>query len=69
MVLKVKAKEQYQDIGKYAGQFRYVTMPEPYRITFKNWKTKKNLPIICCKQFFLLLCFWASMALKAFDFL
>ena len=24
MALKVKAKEQYQNIGKYAGTFRYV---------------------------------------------
>ena len=30
MALKVKAKEQYQNIGKYAGTFRYVMMPELY---------------------------------------
>ena len=30
MALKVKAKEQYQNIGKYAGQYRYVMMPELY---------------------------------------
>ena len=30
MPLKVKAKEQYQNIGKYAGTFRYVMMPELY---------------------------------------
>ena len=30
MTLKVKAKEQYQNIGKYAGTFRYVMMPELY---------------------------------------
>ena len=29
-VLKVKAKEQYQNIGKYAGKYRYVMMPELY---------------------------------------
>ena len=27
MALKVKAKEQYQNIGKYAGKYRYVMMP------------------------------------------
>ena len=30
MALKVKEKEQYQNIGKYAGTFRYVMMPELY---------------------------------------
>ena len=30
MALKVKAKEQYQNIGKYVGTFRYVMMPELY---------------------------------------
>ena len=30
MALKVKAKEQYQNIGKYADTFRYVMMPELY---------------------------------------
>jgi len=30
MALKVKAKEQYQNIGKYAGTLRYVMMPELY---------------------------------------
>ena len=30
MALKVKAKEQYQNIGKYAGKYRYVMMPELY---------------------------------------
>ena len=30
MALKVKAKEQYQNIGKYAGTFRFVMMPELY---------------------------------------
>ena len=30
MALKVKAKEQYQNVGKYAGTFRYVMMPELY---------------------------------------
>ena len=30
MALKVKAKEQFQNIGKYAGTFRYVMMPELY---------------------------------------
>ncbi|WP_294744859.1 DNA-binding protein [uncultured Prevotella sp.] len=30
MALKVKAKEQFQNIGKYAGQYRYVMMPELY---------------------------------------
>ena len=30
MALKVKAKEQYQNIGKYAGTYRYVMMPELY---------------------------------------
>ena len=30
MALKVKAKEQYLNIGKYAGKYRYVMMPELY---------------------------------------
>ena len=30
MALKVKAKEQYQNIGKYAGTYRFVMMPELY---------------------------------------
>lgn len=30
MALKVKAKEQLQNIGKYAGSFRYVMQPELY---------------------------------------
>ena len=30
MALKVKAKEQYQNIGKYANTYRYVMMPELY---------------------------------------
>ena len=30
MALKVKAKEQYQNIGKYAGKYRYIMMPELY---------------------------------------
>ena len=30
MALKVKAKEQFQNIGKYAGQYRYVMMPEQH---------------------------------------
>ena len=30
MALKVKAKEQFQNIGKHAGQYRYVMMPELY---------------------------------------
>ena len=30
MALKVRAKEQYQNIGKYAGKYRYVMMPELY---------------------------------------
>ena len=30
MALKVKAKEQYQNIGKYADTYRYVMMPELY---------------------------------------
>ena len=30
MALKVKAKEQYQNIGKYAGMYRYVMVPELY---------------------------------------
>ncbi len=30
MALKVKAKEQYQNIGKYAGTYRDVMMPELY---------------------------------------
>ena len=28
--MKVKAKEQLQNIGKYAGKYRYVMMPELY---------------------------------------
>jgi len=30
MALKVKAKEQFQNVGKYAGSYRYVMMPELY---------------------------------------
>ena len=30
MALKVKAKEQFQNIGKYAGSYRYVMQPELY---------------------------------------
>ena len=30
MALKVKAKEQFQNIGKYANTYRYVMMPELY---------------------------------------
>ena len=30
MALKVKAKEQFQNIGKYANSYRYVMMPELY---------------------------------------
>ena len=30
MALKVRAKEQYQNIGKYAGKYRYIMMPELY---------------------------------------
>ena len=30
MALKVKAQEQYQNIGKYAGTYRFVMMPELY---------------------------------------
>ena len=30
MPLKVKAKEQYQNVGKYAETYRYVMMPELY---------------------------------------
>ena len=30
MALKVKAKEQFQNIGKYAGKYRCVMMPELY---------------------------------------
>ena len=30
MALKVKAKEQYLNIGKFAGKYRYVMMPELY---------------------------------------
>ena len=30
MARKVKAKEQLQNIGKYAGKYRYVMMPELY---------------------------------------
>ena len=30
MALKVKAKEQFQNIGKYEGKYRYVMMPELY---------------------------------------
>ena len=30
MALKVKAKEQLQNIGKYAGSYRYVMQPELY---------------------------------------
>ncbi len=30
MALKVKAKEQYQNIGKFAGKYRYVMMPVLY---------------------------------------
>ena len=30
MALKVKAREKLQKIGKYAGEYRYVMMPELY---------------------------------------
>ena len=30
MALKVKAKEKLQKIGKFAGEYRYVMMPELY---------------------------------------
>ena len=30
MALKVKAKEQLQNVGKYAGSFRYIMLPELY---------------------------------------
>ena len=30
MALKVKAKETYQNVGKYADTYRYVMMPELY---------------------------------------
>ena len=30
MALKIKAKEQYQNIGKYMGTYRYVMVPELY---------------------------------------
>ena len=30
MALKIKAKEQFQNIGKYANTYRYVMMPELY---------------------------------------
>ena len=30
MALKIKAKEQYQNIGKYVGTYRYVMAPELY---------------------------------------
>ena len=30
MALKVKAKEQFQNVGKYANTYRYVMMPELY---------------------------------------
>ena len=30
MALKVKAKEQFQNIGKYVNTYRYVMMPELY---------------------------------------
>jgi len=30
MALKVKAREQYQNVGKYADSYRYVMMPELY---------------------------------------
>ena len=45
MALKVKAKEQYQNIGKYAGKYRYVMMPELYTAltqdkVIKAWATE-----------------------------
>ena len=30
MSMKVKAKEQLQKVGTYAGKYRYVMMPELY---------------------------------------
>ena len=36
MALKVKAKEQLQNIGKYAGTYRYVMMPELYTALTHN---------------------------------
>ena len=45
MALKVKAKEQLQNIGKYAGKYRYVMMPELYTAltqdkVIKAWATE-----------------------------
>ena len=51
MALKVKAKEQYQNIGKYAGKYRYVMMPELYtaltqdKVIKGQWLTPKQLMV------------------------
>ena len=41
MALKVKAQERIQKIGKYAGQYRYVMMPDLY-IALKTSKVIKE---------------------------
>ena len=43
MALKVKAKEQYQNIGKYAGKYRYVMMPELYTALTQDKVIKEAL--------------------------
>ena len=42
MALKVKAKEQYQNIGKYAGKYRYVMMPELYTALTQDKVIKRS---------------------------
>lgn len=58
MALKIKAKEQYQNIGKYMGAYRYVMAPELYialsqskviqeaalRLALKNVESNDYLP-------------------------
>ena len=36
MALKVKAKERLQKVGKYAGTYRYVMLPELYSALSKD---------------------------------
>ena len=46
MALKVKAKEQFQNIGKYAGKYRYVMMPELYTALAQDKVIKGRLSAV-----------------------
>ena len=47
MALKVKAKEQLQNVGKYAGSFRYIMLPELYTSLAKEELSKTAVQITC----------------------